>query len=163
MTYVSSKGQNVHRVHPYTLLMHRNALYLIAYSEKYAEIRTFGVDKMLEARLTKESFEYPGDCSPETTLRQSFGIFQGDAEAGINVVVDFPEQLYHYVALREWSPLQQCSPLKDGRFTMSVRVSNLFEMAHWIMGIGSDAIVMEPKELQGLIHEEARKTLELYR
>jgi predicted DNA-binding transcriptional regulator YafY len=163
MTYVSSKSQNVHRVHPYTLLMHRDALYLIAYSEKYAEIRTFGVDKMVEARLTKETFDYPADYSPETTLRQSFGIFQGDAEAGINVVADFPEQLYNYVALREWSPIQQCSPLENGRFTMSVRVNNLFEIAHWIMGIGGDARVIEPKELQDLIQGEARKTLELYR
>jgi predicted DNA-binding transcriptional regulator YafY len=45
---------------------------------------------------------------------------------------------------------------------MKVVVSNLFEIFHWVMSIGSEAKVVEPKELIEMVREEALKILDGY-
>ena len=163
IVYTSSRGTHTYPVLPYTMLMHREALYLVAYSERHEEIRVFKVDKIADVTLSRDkTFEYPKDFSPTDYLGASFGIFCPDSEQTYEVEVEFDEDLYDYVAHRKWMPDQRTSRVKDGRFRMTVTVSDLFEIAHWIMGIGSDAQAIKPKELRELIVDEARKTLSIY-
>jgi predicted DNA-binding transcriptional regulator YafY len=66
------------------------------------------------------------------------------------------------VANRAWIANQETSPVQDGTFQMKVVVSNLFEIFHWIMGIGSEARVIKPEELREMVRGEAMKILEIY-
>lgn len=157
--YRSQKAERDYRVRPYTLVMHREALYLNAYVEDYAEIRTFRVDNILAATLLKESFDYPEDYAPEALYEKSFGVFRREGDEQIEVVIEFPEYLYDYVANRTWMARQEISPVQEGRFQMRVVVSNLFEIFHWVMGLGSDARVLAPATLQAMIRTEAEKIL----
>lgn len=160
--YRSQKGERNYLVQPYTLVMHRDALYLNAYVENYGEIRTFRVDNILRAQLTKDYFEYPGTYSPESFYEMSFGVFKGDDGKRITVVLEFSEKLYDYVANRSWIANQEISPVQEGKFQMKVIVNNLFEIFHWLMGIGSEAKVIEPKELIEMVRQEAQKILNTY-
>jgi hypothetical protein len=45
---------------------------------------------------------------------------------------------------------------------MKVVVSNLFEIFHWVMGICSEAKVIEPEELIEMVIGEAQKILDGY-
>ncbi len=45
---------------------------------------------------------------------------------------------------------------------MKVVVSNLFEIFHWVMSIGSEAKVIEPGELIEMIRGEAQNILDGY-
>jgi predicted DNA-binding transcriptional regulator YafY len=45
---------------------------------------------------------------------------------------------------------------------MRVVVSNLFEIFHWLMSIGSEAKVIEPEELKEMVRGEALKILDSY-
>ena len=160
--YRSQKGERQYLMQPYTLVMHRDALYLNAWVENYGEIRTFRVDNILEAKLTKDYFDYPTDYSPELFYERSFGVFRGDEKNKITVVIEFPQNLYDYVANRSWIANQEISPVQDGKFQMKVVVSNLFEIFHWAMGIGSEARVIEPEELREMVRGEAQRILDGY-
>ena len=160
--YRSQKGERQYLVQPYTLVMHRDALYLNAWVDSYGEIRTFRVDNILQAKLTKDYFDYPTDYSPELFYEKSFGVFKGDEANKITVVIEFPENLYDYVANRSWIANQEISPVQDGKFQMKVVVSNLFEIFHWVMSIGSEARVIEPEELIEMVRGEAVKILDGY-
>jgi len=46
---------------------------------------------------------------------------------------------------------------------MKVVVSNLFEIFHWVMSIGSEARVIEPGELREMVRREAKKILDGYK
>ena len=83
-------------------------------------------------------------------------------ENKITVIIEFPENLYDYVANRSWIANQEISPVQDGKFRMKVVVSNLFEIFHWIMSIGSEARVIEPEELIEMVRGEAVKILDGY-
>jgi predicted DNA-binding transcriptional regulator YafY len=41
-------------------------------------------------------------------------------------------------------------------------VSNLFDIFHWVMSIGSEAMVIEPGELIEMVKTEALKIFEIY-
>jgi len=160
--YRSQKGERDYLVQPYTLVMHRDALYLNAWVENYGEIRTFRVDNVLTARLTKDYFDYPTDYSPESFYERSFGVFKGAASKKITVIIEFPENLYDYVANRSWIANQEISFVQNNKFQMKIVVSNLFEIFHWVMSIGSEARVIEPEELIEKVREEAQKILDGY-
>jgi predicted DNA-binding transcriptional regulator YafY len=95
----------------------------------------------------------------EATGERSFGVFKGDDGKKITVVIEFPENLYDYVANRSWIANQEISSVQDGKFQMKVVVSNLFEIFHWVMSIGSEARVIEPDELKEMVRGEAVKIL----
>ena len=60
------------------------------------------------------------------------------------------------MANRSWIANQEISPVHEGKFQMKVVVSNLFEIFHWVMSIGSEAKVIEPGELIEMIRGEAQ-------
>lgn len=121
------------------------------------------MDNILDVNLTKDYFDYPTDYSPELFYEKSFGVFKGDDAKKITVVIEFPENLYDYVANRSWIANQEISPVQDGKFQMKVVVSNLFEIFHWVMSIGSEAKVIEPIELIEMVRGEAVKIIEGYK
>jgi len=161
--YRSQKGERHYLVQPYTLVMQREASYLNAWVDSYGEIRTFRVDNILKAKLTKDYFDYPTDYSPEIFYEKSFGVYKGDDGSGIAVVIEFSENLYDYVANRSWIANQTLSPFQEGKFQMKVVVSNLFEIFHRVMSIGSEARVIEPVELIEMVKGEAEKVLDGYK
>ena len=95
-------------------------------------------------------------------MKNRLEYFEGDENNEITVVIEFPENLYDYVANRSWIANQEISPVHDGKFQMKVVVSNLFEIFHWVMGIGSEARVIEPEELIEMVRGEAVKILDGY-
>lgn len=160
ITYSSSRRKKQYLIHPYTLLMHKESLYLSAYVEEYSEIRTFLVENILDAELIGEKFQYPAQYSPEALFDKSFGIFVADTDTGVKVVIEFPQQMHPYITSRNWIPNQQFSRVRNGKFRMTVQVSDLFEIMHWVMQFGSAAKVIRPQKLKKLIREEARTIFE---
>lgn len=162
MVYDSARGRGEHRIHPYTLLMHRESLYLLAFSHSHGEIRMFRVENIRESKLTGgERFDYPGDYDPAALFAKSFGIFIApEREREIGVTVEFGEADYDYVANRRWNPSQRVGKVVDGRFRMTAVVSDLHEIGHWVLGFGCRARVVEPPELREFVRDQARRILE---
>jgi len=163
MTYASpTRGTKQHLVHPYTLITHKDSLYLFGLKEVEEETRLYSVDRIRQIQLLDEKFEYPKDYSPEQVLKKSFGIFMGSLDNGIEVEIEFSEQLYDYVANRRWMSNQKTTAIKDGKFRMTAVVSDLFEIGHWVLSLGGEARVIRPDTLQVLIKTEIGKIQSLY-
>lgn len=143
-------------------MLHGDSLNLNAYSERYQELRTFKVDKITAARLNKDHFDYPPGYDPQAMHQRSFGIYEGKGDRDIEVLVEFPESLYDYVANRQWMADQEITLVKSGKFRLKVMVNDLFEIMHWPMGIGSDAKVIKPKALKTRLKQEVLKVLAQY-
>ncbi len=128
--------------------------------ESHGVIRTFLVESVLEAQSTQEFFTYPTNYSPELLFGKSYGIFISDPTVTIKVVIEFPAHLYEYIANRTWIADQRVTRPRLGRFRLTVRVSDLFEIMHWVMQFGSEVKLISPQKLKKLISEEAVKILE---
>lgn len=151
-----------HIVHPYTLLLHRDSLYLHAYTETRKAIRTFSIDRIQEAVMHKETFRYPSDYDPDRLTQGSFGIYEEPDGALFNVVVSFREALHDYITTRQWHPRQRFSSVKKGSFTMQVPLTNVHEFIPWVLQFGSDAEVLEPAGVRDMIRMRLAQSLAHY-
>jgi len=156
------KGYRYHIIHPYTLLLHRDSLYLHAYVEGYDQIRTFLIDRIKEAVNKNEPFKYPASFTPNELTDGSFGIFQAPDDKPLKITVRFKEILWEYLTTRSWHPTQKFLPVKGGYFAMEVDLKNTNEFIPWILQFGSDAAVIKPESLRDKIKKELYAAYENY-
>ncbi|MEA3358369.1 MAG: WYL domain-containing transcriptional regulator [Thermodesulfobacteriota bacterium] len=149
-------------IRPYTLLLHRDSLYLHAFVERYSQIRTFSVDRIKEVINKDEPFTYPADYEPDSLTDGSFGIYEAPDTSSFKVRVSFKESLWEYITTRRWHPTQRFSRVKDGTFTMEVNLTNTNEFIPWVLQFGSDAKVLEPETLREKIKKELLTACENY-
>lgn len=154
ITYTSQNGTSNLVVHPYSLVIHNNALYLVGFSEKHNQIRMFSVEKIQKTELNQETFDYPEDYSPSTLFGKSFGVFIGDSDKRYEVELECNEVLYDFIANRQWMPGQKVTKPKKGKFLFKTTVNDLFEISHWVLSMGSDIKVIGPEVLREWVMTE---------
>jgi predicted DNA-binding transcriptional regulator YafY len=72
------------------------------------------------------------------------------------VVVDLSPKVAGNMVETMWHPSQTFTTLADGTVRFTARVSGLEEILWWVLGIGSNARVVEPKELRERVAAEIR-------
>ena len=161
-TSYQSNRKKKHVVCPFTLITHRDSLYLYGYSETVEEDRLFSVDRISDEPVILDKFAYPEEHFPKKVLKGSFGIFIGNDLDGIEVEIEFNESVYDYVCKRQWMHNQKPTTPNNGKFRMKFLVSDLFEVGHWVLGLGKEAKVIKPKELVDWVKEEANNIILKY-
>jgi len=164
IAYISGAASKTKKriIHPYTLLLHRDALYLDAYDESNKDIRTFLIDRVEEAKVLKETYRYPKDYNPETLTEGSFGVFDSRGKTPFTVKVAFKAYLWDYITTRKWHPTQRFKPVDNGWFIMEVDISHTTEFIPWILAFGKEAKIIEPEHLRNDIIKELKQAFENY-
>lgn len=135
---------------PYTLASHRSALYLIAKTDAYDDIRIYAIDRFLKAELTDQKFDYPSSVryDPAEYISGSWGLFRGDGNERheFELVFDDKRWLKMFLQERRWHESQEFEELDDGRLRMTFTVTSDREVWPWIRGFGGDVEVRKPAE-----------------
>lgn len=138
---------------PYTLAVYRSGLYLIAKAVDYEDIRIYAVDRISEAALLDQKFEYPRpfEYSPDAYTEGSFGIYRSDETEPKEFELIFADErwLKLYLTERQWHPSQKFEDLEDGRLRMIFSVNTDIEVWPWIRRFGDQVEVVRP------LYEEA--------
>ena len=124
--------------------------YVIGASSEHPQnaVRTFKVDRVRAATLTKQPFEAPQDALEDLVekLSDSWSIvFTDDLQS---VVVDFTAAVADHVGEAVWHPSQQLEPLPDGGVRLRVSLPHLMEFIPWLRTWGADALAVAPPELR---------------
>jgi len=153
----NTRGFNIN---PYTLLVHRGGLYVVAYSEKHGEVRTFAVDELRSVDWLKGSgFTYPADYDPEKRFAAAFGVVTGPPER-VRIRFRDPEVIRR-ARRRQWHPSQRLRNVKGGA-VLTLRVFPSSELQNWILGFGDAAEVLEPEHLRNSVAARIRGAMALY-
>lgn len=148
-------------IHPYAMVLYREAIYCVGLHVPREEIRTFLLDRMRDTEVSvTERFELPSDFLIDDYFQGQFGIWRG--HQSIHVVVDFDPKVAEYVRARKIHSSQKTSTLPDGGTRLSMVVSDLTEVVPWILGFGKTARVVEPPELVVSIQNELEQALAAY-
>lgn len=123
-------------------------------------LRTFKLDRILEAELLAESYTAPQDTELATRLARSWGIIWGDEE--VQVRLKFSPQVARRVKESVWHPSQVVQDLAGGGVVLTVRVSSTLEMTPWIRGWGPDVEVLSPASLREEFADYAQRLGEIY-
>jgi predicted DNA-binding transcriptional regulator YafY len=148
-------------VHPYGLLYHRGALYLIALDPRDERVKHYKVDRIEAAELLAHSFPRPPDFDPRAHLASSFGAYQRDGTP-VTVKVRFSPAAARYVRESRWHAEQRLAPQPDGSVLAEFRLTSTEELKRWVLGFGAKAVVLEPESLRREIAEELRSLVPAY-
>jgi len=149
-----------YRLHPYTLAVFRQGLYLFALDMDAGQVKTFALERFHALiRRRGERFEYPHGWSPRAYIAHAFGIISGPPE---EVVLAFGEREAGYIRERTWHPTQTFRTLPDGRLELRLQVAITVELETWIRGFGPECQVLGPPALVDRIAASLRAAADRY-
>ncbi len=134
-------------VDPYHLACVDGGWYLLAHCDHRAEVRMFVPERMEDIRATGETFEKPSGFDPAQYLSGAFKVMVGDRPRIVRV--KFVGAMAAYVAERRWHASQKLTRTNGGNTcVIEITVSNLAEVAAWVMSFGGQCRVLAPRELR---------------
>jgi predicted DNA-binding transcriptional regulator YafY len=148
------------RVQPYHLAHRENLWYLIGFDTARMALRTFALPRIANPSVLKTRFVRPPSFSPEKFFANALGVLGGERD--YRVVIRFSGAVADRVREREWHESQELRDLPDGRLELRLRLGALPEIERWVLTWGSDAEVVQPKELRERLKATIATLLRLY-
>jgi len=142
-------------VSPQRLTHYRDNWYLDAWDHGRDGLRSFALDRIVQAQVVDEVAEDRPEAELNTHLASSYGIFSGAPKAW--ATIRFSPHAARWVADEHWHSQQQGQWLNDGRYELKVPYSNSRELLMDVLKYGPDAEVVAPISLR----EEMKIMLQL--
>lgn len=139
-----------HRIRPYHVVNVEGEWYLLAFVERWQELRQFAMSRIRSAQLTKTRFAIPGDFNVARTLENRFGryLHANKRHTPVPVRLLIEKQLAGYIAEKEWHPKQRLRTRRDGRVELTLPVADTLDIESWILSLGEFVRVLSPRALQ---------------
>lgn len=148
-------------IHPYAMVLYKDAIYCVGLHEGKGEIRTFLLDRMRDTECAvTDRFELPDDFSVDDYFQWQFGIFRGTESR--QVVIDFDARVAEFIRTRKVHPSQELLALPGGGVRLTMAIGDLTEVTTWILGFGETAQVLEPPDLVERVRNELKGALARY-
>lgn len=162
ITYLSARSTEpvTYVIEPYGLVEHRGTLYVVGHSKRHDEIRTWKVDRMVAAEITRHSFQQPSGFDINEHFRGAFAIVRGDS--AVKVTVRFNGSATRYVQDKRMHPSQRVELQTDGMALVHFELTSTLEVRSWILSFGSAAEVLSPESLREEIREQIVQMLVRY-
>jgi predicted DNA-binding transcriptional regulator YafY len=138
---------------PYGLAFLQGSWTLVAWCDLRQGIRHFRLSRMKELRVLEERFEMPPhfnleDYRPPDDRNQRVRILVNSE------IADRVKEAGNYYM----ETVEEC----ENGLLVSFRVRRLEEIMQWVLGWGSNVVVLEPESFRDLIRNEAEKMLKRY-
>jgi len=146
---------------PYGLVFFDGDLYCIGWMDRYGEIRTLKLNRILSIELTDEHFRRPQDFSLMTHMQDSFGIF---SEPGKLHTIQVRMHGWAAAAVREtrWPSSQRILSDDGDALTVQFKLANTIELKRWVLSFGRRAQVLSPKVLVEELRSEVKQMAQMY-
>ena len=135
------------------------AWYLIAYSRRHRERRTFKLSRIKKLTVTDKPFDPPADAADDGFGEAWSMIPEGRC---YDVHLRFKPTVAGNVAEVSWHKSQRVEWRDDGSVDFFVRIDGLGEIAWWILGYGDQVKVLQPPALAQRVAKVARKMAAQY-
>jgi proteasome accessory factor B len=148
LVYISfdERKQIKTQLRPLRLRFQGRAWYVIGYSTKHREVRTFKLGRIRKLALTPRTFTEPADVE----LGEYFGQAWSMIPEGrlYDVHLHFEPKVAGNVAEVRWHESQRVEWNDDGSIEFRVTVDGISEITWWILGYGDQVEVVSPAALR---------------
>ncbi|WEN15469.1 YafY family protein [Rhodanobacter sp. AS-Z3] len=142
-------------VSPQRLTHYRDNWYLDVWDHDRDALRSFAVDRIVEAQTLDTAAINVTDTDLNDLLASSYGIFAGKPKAW--ATIRFSSHAARWVADEHWHSQQKGEWLSDGRYELKLPYSNSKELLMDVLKYGPDAEIVAPLSLR----EEMKILLQL--
>lgn len=133
---------------------------IIAPTAPPSELRTFKLERVLQAELTEHTFTVPLDFAGVALLNRAWGVMYGEGEP-VHLKLRFNQSVSSRVQETRWHISQKLTPTAEG-LVWEADIGDTTEIRPWIRGWGADCEVLEPAELRNELIRETRKLIKRY-
>ncbi len=160
------RGQRAFQIRLYPYLLEPSAIgfttYVIGFGDPPGALRTYKLERIVEANLTDEIYTIPQGFPGLEILRHAWSIIYG--EDVVEVVLRFHPSVVDRVLETRWHPSEQKQPDPEhpGYLIWSAHIADTTDIMPWIRGWGADVEVLAPEELRNALIGEARRMAECY-
>ena len=159
--FAARRGETTERkIDPYRLLQNRGAWYVAAYCHLRQDFRLFALHRIHKWSLRNEYFSVAENFDIDNWVSSAFLLEHGDSEQ--EIAISFAPLAARYIRERQWHPLQKLQEHEDGSCTLTFMTKNLDEIKRWVLTYGSDAEVLSPQVLRGMVNQECEKLITKY-
>jgi len=156
---LNARSETLRRFDPYKVWFYDGTIYIIGRCHLRNEVRTFVTDRIRMLRLTRETFTVPDDFDLKQYLRHSFKVMK---DALYTVKIWISPAWSRYIGEKIWHESQRIKTNRDGSLEITFRVAGLEEIKQWVMGMGTEARVLEPESLKERVKAELHGALSYY-
>lgn len=147
-------------VEPLGIFQRWRAWYAVAHCRLRSGIRIFRIDRIADARLSKERFVPPRDFDLDSFLQDAWVVERGEVRT---VRIRFTGTSARLVRELTWHPSQRIEGREHDAVVVSYRTGGLREVADWVMGYGGEAEVLEPGVLREMVRNKAQEICAVHR
>lgn len=152
-----TSGETERIVEPYFIVFRGRAFYFVARCRLRKEMRTFRLDRVVDLELLNDTFNRCDDVDPTTYFDGSWEVYMGEP---VTVRARLTGAAARVVKTGCHHPGEEIEDLDDHTIIYSATVRGVEEISRWLLGFGSEAVVIEPPELReqmALIGEHLRR------
>lgn len=138
------------------------ATYVIGHSSIVNAVRTYKLERIQTAALTRQEYIIPREFRGLDILKSAWSVIYG--ENLLTVVLRFSPNVRKRVEETRWhfSEDKREDPDKPGYLRWEVQVADTTDMLPWIRGWGGDVEVLEPKELREEVMQGVQRMTRMY-
>ena len=161
VTYLSrsSKEEKSFTLHPQGLVSRHSVTYLLATVYSYDDIRQFAMQRIVTAHLSEVPWREVEDFDLDAYIEQgAFGYLQ--SKSTISLVAHIAPQVAWLLSETPLSELQRLTTLPDSDWQrLEAKVPDDQQTLWWLMGMGANIEVIEPKAWRDEIFTQAETIL----
>ncbi len=146
--------------HPYFVKRYKQRWYMVGLRDKTGDIRTYALDRVRDLKMVNRRFRMPESIDPATFFDNTIGITLSKAPARIVKIKATPHQAKYFRALPFHHTQQEEIHDKYSIFTYKLKLN--YELVHELLSYGAAVKVLAPRELQIMISDELRQTIDQY-
>ncbi len=146
-------------IEPLHFFESNGGMYIFVRVPKHDSIRTLAVERIQKIDKSQETFEYPENFDPEKLLESSFDIIYDDP---VSVRLWVSPGQAKYIRERKFFRNQTLTENKDGSLILEIETSGWNDVKRWVMSLGAEAVVIEPKKLRLEIIDDLNQLISLY-
>ncbi|MDW8802506.1 WYL domain-containing transcriptional regulator [Clostridium sp. A1-XYC3] len=162
MSYFSlTSGVHERVVRPYAVFRYSGFWYFIGYCQLRDEIREFKIARIKNYEILEEKFEKPKHFNLKVYMKNGMGIVYDDKVFDVKIKINYPTSIR--VMEKVWVENQKIHfNDKDNSITFEAKTTGIEDIKKWVLGMGSDAEVIEPENLKTSVIEEINKIKAIY-
>lgn len=163
---ITRKGRDgapyTERIEPYTLVLYRDGLYVVARVPSSQAVRIFALERLEDATLDRHStFDKPESYDPAAYFEDRLGLWQPTTPPD-RVEIAFNANVAKVASQRRWPGGGEWFDLPDGRRCLRMQLAVTPEVVTWVVGWGPEAEALSPPSLRRDVASLLRKSASQY-
>ena len=160
MEYLSTKNIPGKRrqLEPYTLINNNGVWQVVGRCLRERKIKTFALDRIYDPVIKDLFFVIPEEYDPFDYFYHQFETLKKRAPVEVKLKISPPSSAEIKEVL--WHPTQKIKENSDGSVELTMQCNITDHLVKWILQMGEDVIIQEPKELRNKIIKKIERMLE---